>query len=317
MTSEAGAVPPARIALVGPTASGKTALASRLADLRPVVEAVSIDSMAAYREMDIGTAKPTHEERSVVAWHMVDVLDPSEELSVSAFQRSAKAVLDAIERKGHVPLLVGGAGLYLRAVMEDLRIPGRWPEISESLERESLERGGIAQLYERLVNVDPLAARRIHPGNRRRLVRALEVTIGSGKPFSSYGPGLARYPRCRYRILGLRYPPGEQEAAIERRLAMQMKEGFLDEVRRLLARPQGLSRTARQALGYKELIACLSGSCDLEDATRMALSGMRELSRRQWRWFRRDPRVRWLDPRDDPLYEAARVVDEITAVRSL
>ncbi len=306
-----------RLALVGPTASGKTSLACRLAELRPVIEAVSVDSMAVYREMDIGTAKPTALERSMVPWHMVDLLDPSEELSAGAFQRSAQMVVDDIELRCRVPMLVGGTGLYLRAVIDDLRMPGRWPEIAEPLERDSLGPGGMERLYKRLEELDPLAAQRIHPGNRRRLVRALEVAIGSGIPFSAYGPGLERYPRSRYRILGIRYPPGEQEEAIERRLAMQMQRGFLDEVRSLLARPRGLSRTARQALGYKEMMAYLAGSCDLAEATARALSGMRELARRQWRWFRRDPRVRWLDPRDDPIAAAVQVVDEIAAARGL
>ncbi|MHB8289735.1 MAG: tRNA (adenosine(37)-N6)-dimethylallyltransferase MiaA [Acidimicrobiales bacterium] len=315
MRSVEQTVAPLGLAIVGPTASGKTSLACELASSRADVEAVSVDSMAVYRGMDIGTAKPSAAERSLVAWHMVDVLDPSEELSVSSFQRLATGVLDDIYARGHVAVLVGGTGLYLRALLDGLQIPGCWPQIAATLEEESLAPGGLGELYERLERLDPVTAAKIEPNNRRRLVRALEVTIGSGAPFSSHGSGLERYGRISYTILGVRYPPSEQKARIEQRFAKQMEQGFLEEVETLLQRREGLSRTARQALGYRELIEHVSGSCDIEEAVARALQRTREFARRQWRWFRRDPRVRWLDPNNDLLGEAARAADEVIASR--
>ncbi len=292
------------IAVVGTTASGKSALAAALAAARPGTEVVSVDSMAVYRDMDIATAKPSPAERRAVPHHMIDVVDPHEEHGVAQYQREALAVLDAIERRGRRAVLVGGTGLYLRAVLDGLDLPGRWPDIAAALDREADDPDGLAVLYCRLARLDPTAAGRIEPGNRRRVVRALEVTLGSGRPFSSFGPGLERYPPSPVVQVGIVFDRAAVDQRIAERLDRWMAAGLLDEVRGLARRPAGLSRTARQALAYRELLAHVELGADLDACVADAAAGTRSLARRQWSWFRRDPRVRWLDPSGDPVAQS-------------
>ncbi len=300
VTAADGGTPHRRhVALVGVTASGKSALAAALARARPEAELVSVDSMTVYRDMDVGTAKPTRRERAELRYHLVDLVDPAEEFTVRQFQEAARAALAAIEAKGHRALLVGGTGLYLRAVVDDLELPGRWPELSAELERAADRPGGVPALHERLTVLDPLAATRITPTNRRRVVRALEVTLGSGRPFSSFGPGLGAYGPTPVVLLGVPFDAAATDAAIERRLAAMLEAGLLDEVRGLASRPAGLSRTARQALGYRELLAHVEEGVPLEGAVSDAVHRTRAFARRQWAWFRRDPRIEWLDPSRD------------------
>ena len=285
------------MAVVGPTASGKSALALHLARRARArglpVEIVSVDSMQVYRGMDIGTAKPGAAERAETPHHLIDVADPAEEYSVSRFQAEARAVLADLAGRGVPPLLVGGTGLYLRAVVDDLEIPGQWPKVRAGLEEEA-DRVGVAALHGRLAALDPEAAGRMLPGNRRRVLRALEVCVGGGRPFSSYGPGLEDYPPRPVRMIGLDVPRPELDGRISERYRNQLAAGFLDEVAVLARRPAGLSRTARQALGYRELLAHLEGSCSLEEAVEEAVRRTRAFARRQQSWFRRDPRVRWV-----------------------
>ncbi len=283
---------------MGCTASGKTALALALAERRPDVEVVSVDSMAVYRGMDVATAKPSAAERLRVPHHLVDVVDPDEEYTVARFRAEALAAVAAIERRGHRALLVGGTGLYLRALVDDLQLPGRYPALAEELWAETADPAGLAAAFARLAALDPLAASRIEPGNRRRVVRALEVTLGSGRPFSSYGPGLTRYPPTPVRLLGLPFEPGVVDRRIAARFATWRQGSLLAEVRALAARPAGLSRTARQAVGYREVLRHLENGADLEACYEEAERRSRVLARRQWAWFRRDPRIQWLDPAD-------------------
>jgi len=278
-------------ALVGATASGKSALALALARQDPAWELVSVDSMQVYRGMDIGTASPTAAEREVVPHHLVDVLDPWEDATVAWYQRAARQAIADIEARGRRALLVGGTGLYLQAVVDDLEIPGRFPEVRAALEDDP----DTAGLHARLAALDPPAAARIDPANRRRIVRALEVTLGSGRPFSSFGPGVHAHPPTDVTLVGLAVDPEALERRIVARYEQQMADGFLDEVRRLVALPQGLSRTAAQALGYKELIEHLEGRLPLEEAVDLAVRRTRRFARRQRAWFRRDPRITWLD----------------------
>jgi tRNA dimethylallyltransferase len=288
------------VALIGPTASGKTSLALQVARLRRDAEIVSVDSMAVYRGMDIGTAKPAPDERTGLAVHMIDIVDPSEDFTVGQFQSEARAVVAGIRERGHRALFVGGTGLYLRAVTDDLRLPGRWPEVAASLEADADVLGAEA-LHTRLSALDPVAAGRIEPSNRRRIVRALEVTLGSGTPFSSYGPGLLTYPRSDVTQVGIPYVASEHDARIAERFDRLLEAGLLAEVRELASAPGGLSRTARQAIGYRELLAHLENGVSYEDAVESAIRRTRVLARRQWAWFRRDPRIVWLDPRRDLL----------------
>ncbi len=282
------------LVVVGPTASGKSDLAIALARLVGGAEIVALDSMQVYRGMYIGTATPTAAEQAEVPHHLIDLKDPSEEFAVAEFQARAVAAIDDIRSRDAVPVLVGGTGLYVRAVIDDLRIPGRYPEVRSELEAEP----DTGALHRRLVDLDPIAAGRMEPTNRRRVVRALEVTIGSGRPFSSYGPGLAHYPATPFVQVGLHWDRDRLDERIAVRYRRQMAGGFLDEVRALAAGP--ISRTASQALGYKELLAHLRGELTLDEALDLAVARTRRFARRQERWFRRDPRIHWLDAPTTP-----------------
>jgi tRNA dimethylallyltransferase len=274
------------------------------------IELVSVDSMAVYRGMDIGTTKPTREERAAVPHHLIDLVDASEEFTVQQFQAEGRRVLAGIAGRGHGALLVGGAGLYLRSLVDDLGFPGRYPEVAASLDG-ALDAAGaegshdrhsaLAALHVRLATLDPVAAGRIEPTNRRRLVRALEVSIGSGRPFSSFGPGLDRYPPTAVSLVGMGRHPVDLDRRIAERFDELMELGLLEEVRALVARPGGMSRTARQALGYRELLSHVEGGVPLADAVDQAVRRTRAFARRQLAWFRRDPRIVWLNPDDDPV----------------
>lgn len=292
--------PGRHLVLVGPTASGKSTLALSLARRRRAeghqVELISMDSMAVYRGMDIGTTTPDAAERALVPHHLLDVVDPDQEFSVAEFVRAVRRVLDELESRGASAILVGGTGLYVQAVVDDLDLPGRHPEVIVELEREPDTR----VLHARLVALDPDAAARIEPDNRRRILRALEVTVGSGRRFSSYGPGLDAYPPTPFVLAGVRVPRDVLAERVERRLHEQLDAGFLDEVRAVHARAGGVSRTAAQALGYRELAAHLDGGCTLEQAVEQTVTRTRQFGVRQLRWFGRDPRIRWFDHDGDP-----------------
>jgi len=265
-------------------------VARRLGD----VELVSADSMQVYRGMDIGTAKPSPAEQAEIPHHVIDVTDPSDDFNVARFQEAAAGAIAGIEARGHRALVVGGTGLYVQAVVDGLAMPGDWPDLKAELEAEPVE-----ELHRRLGALDPLAASRIEPGNARRLVRALEVTLGSGRPFSSFGPGLGAYPAtARFRLAGVWLPRPVLAERIAARYRAQLDAGFLHEVDRL---SEVMSRTARQALGYRELLEHLTGGCTLEEAIDAAVRRTREFARRQRAWFRRDPRITWLGAAHNPV----------------
>jgi tRNA dimethylallyltransferase len=293
-----GAAPGRHAALVGPTAAGKSAVALEIARRRGDVEIVTADSMQVYRGMDIGTAKPTPVERVEVPHHLLDIVDPDEEYAVARFGRDVRRVLAEIESRGHRGLIVGGTGLYVRAAVDDLDVPPQFDDVRAELDLEP----DTAALHRRLVELDPVAGSRMEPTNRRRVVRALEVCLGSGRPFSSFGPGLERYDPTPIRLLGLTRPRRDLDERVTARYDQQLADGFLDEVRRLRDRPAGLSRTAHQALGYRELLDHLDGAATLDEAVDTAITRTRRFARRQLRWFRRDPRISWLlvSPDEDP-----------------
>ncbi|MFZ4518850.1 MAG: tRNA (adenosine(37)-N6)-dimethylallyltransferase MiaA [Microthrixaceae bacterium] len=300
------------LVLVGCTASGKSAVALELARRRTAAgrptEIISCDSMAVYRGMDVGTATPTEAERAVVPHHLIDVADPSEEYSVVRFRDDVAAALAGVEGRGADAVLVGGTGLYVRAVTDGLQVPGRYPEVLEALEELPIE-----ELRARLEELDPLGARRIEPNNRRRLLRALEVTLGSGRPFSAGGPGLGVYEATPFVLTGIRLPRDVVGERVAARWDAQMAAGLLDEVRALAARPDGLSRTAAEALGYRELLTHLRGECSLEEAAELAVRRTRQFAVRQERWFRRDPRITWFDPPDPRVPDRAALAERIDA----
>jgi tRNA dimethylallyltransferase len=281
-------------ALVGPTASGKSALALELARQVPGIELVSVDAMQVYRGMDIGTATPTPAERAAVRHHLLDLADPAQPFSVAEWRTAADEALAAIADRGGRALLVGGTGLYLRALVDDLDLPGRWPDVRAELEQEP----DTVALHARLAGVDPVAAGRVEPTNRRRVVRALEVALGSGRSFSSFGPGLDAYPAVDVPQIGLRPPLDVLDRRIADRVAEMAAAGFVDEVRRLLDGPGGLGPTASQALGYREVAAALRAGTSVDEALEETVRRTRSFARRQLRWFRRDPRIVWDEGED-------------------
>jgi tRNA dimethylallyltransferase len=285
----------ADVAVVGATATGKTALAVALARRDPSIELASMDAYACYRRLDIGTAKPTADERRGISWHLIDLVEPTEEFSITQFAAAARGALAGIASRAGSTCLVGGSGLYLRAVLDDLTPPPRFPEVSERLEAEATDQKALRAMHNRLAEIDPLGASRMEPTNRRRVLRALEVSIGTGRPFSSFGPGLGVYPARSCRLIGLDFARDELDRRLVSRLANQLERGFLEEVRSLIESRTTLSRTAAQAIGYRELAQVVAGSMTLPDASVEILRRSRNLARRQMAWLRRDPRILWVD----------------------
>ena len=291
------------IVIVGATATGKSALAMALADrwlprFGPV-EIVSVDSMQVYRGMDIGTAKPTVEQRAQVPHHLIDVLDPWDECELAWFQRHALTAVAQIDSRDHRALLVGGTGLYHRAVVDGLDVPGQYPEVRSELEQNP----DTEALHQQLAALDPLGATRMEPTNRRRVVRALEVSIGSGRPFSAFGPGLEQYPQHGWPMIGLRCDRAVQANQLATRVRAMIAAGLVVETERLWTHPNGMSRTALQALGYREVIEHLRGECSLAAAVDATIVRTRQFAVRQERWFRRDPRIVWFDSESPDLVD--------------
>lgn len=290
--------------IVGSTASGKSDVAMALAAERDDVEVVAVDAMQVYRGMDIGTAKPSLADQRAVAHHCIDLVEPNETFTVANFQRAAADALAGIGARGRTAVLVAGTGMYLTAVIDNLTLPGEWHEIRLELEAVA----DIQSLYGRLIELDPDAAAKIEPTNQRRIVRALEVCLGSGRAFSSFGPGTSAYPPIDTQQIGLRWSRELLSQRVEQRVHRMIENGFVNEVRALLQRPGGLSRTARQALGYRELIGAVEGSCSMDEAVAETILRTRQFAVRQERWFRRDPRVRWVDITADPVAEVVPVL---------
>jgi tRNA dimethylallyltransferase len=281
------------IAIVGPTASGKSALALRVAE-RVRGEIVSADSRQVYRTMDIGTAKPTAQERARVAHHLIDVADPGERYDVLRYQRDGRAALGEVRARGRVALVVGGTGLYVRALLDGLDLASL-PH--DPAVRARLESDDPGTLHDRLRAIDPDAASRVDPRNRRRVVRYLEVATIAGGPVSR-----ARGASTAALRIGLRPPREVLIAAIERRVREMVAAGVLDETRALLARGVDPRLPSMSAHGYVHWAALLRREIDLETAIALTARDVRAYSRRQMTWFRRDPAIRWFDPTvTDPL----------------
>jgi tRNA dimethylallyltransferase len=295
----------ASVVVLGSTAAGKSDVAMAAARAVPGTEIVVVDAMQVYRGMDIGTAKPDAADQAAVRHHCIDLVDASADFTVADYRRAYDEALDTIAGRA---LLVAGTGLYLTAVLDRLDVPGVWPEIRAELAGEDL-----GSLWRRLGQLDPAAAARIEPGNRRRVLRALEVCLGSGRPFSSFGPGVGSYPATEATLIGLRWRRPALAARIERRVGDMLAAGLLDEVSRLAT--TGLSPTARQALGYKELLEHLDGRSSLDAAVATIVTRTRQFAVRQERWFRRDPRVRWYDVDCDPVSELAPTVADALQIR--
>ena len=289
------------VAVVGPTATGKSDLAVELAATLGG-EVVNADAMQLYRGMDIGTAKLPPPRRRGVRHHLLDVLEVTETASVAAYQREARAVVEAVLAAGRVPVLTGGSGLYVRAVLDDLEFPGTDPQVRAGLEAELAERGALV-LHQRLRQLDPVAAGRILPSNGRRLVRALEVIRITGRPFSAAlpRPGPARYGMLQ---IGLDRAPAVLDTQVELRVDRMFAAGLVEEVRGLLPGLRA-GRTASRALGYQQVLAALDAGTDPADAAAPTARATRRFVRRQRSWFRRDDRIHWLDADRPDLIAAA------------
>jgi tRNA dimethylallyltransferase len=266
-------------------------------------ELVVCDAMQVYKRMDIGTAKPTVQDQAQVPHHCIDMVAPSERFTVSDYQVKARAAVADITGRGKNALVVAGTGLYLTSLIDELSFPGEWPEIRRELQQEP----EVSRLYRQLKELDPEAASKIERSNRRRIERALEVCIGSGKPFSATGPGTGAYPDNGVVQIGLLWPREMLVARVEQRVHNMMAAGFLDEVQQL-RKDGNMSHTAKQALGYAELLRHLEGKCTLDQAVGDIVIHTRQFAVRQERWFRRDPRITWVNIERDPVSEIGSVL---------
>ena len=283
--------------VLGPTASGKSDVAMEAARTVGGVHIVAADSMQVYRGMDIGTAKPARSDRDLVVHHGLDLVEPHDDFSVAQFVESIDGARAAMVRDGVSELIVGGTGLYVTALVDGLNMPGQWPEIRAELESND----DVAALYAELCDRDPVAASRIEPNNRRRIVRALEVCRGSGTTFSSFGNGIAQFPGTDTVQIGIKWEREALRARIARRVAHMMAAGLVDEVRRLTSGDRPLSRTARQALGYKEVIEGLEHGWSEQQMADTIILRTQQFAVRQERWYRRDPRITWVEVQNDPV----------------
>ena len=283
-------------AIVGPTATGKTEVGILLAE-RIGGEIVSADSMQVYRGMDIGPGKPTPEQLARVPHHLIGVIDPDAPFSVAEYQERARAAIAAIRARGRQPILVGGSGLYVRAVVDGLTLSMAPPDadLRRRLTDEAAA-GGPAPLHARLAELDPEAAQRIHPNDARRIIRALEVYQQTGQRISSLQE-LDRHRRARYntRQFGLTAPRPELYRRIEARVDEMVARGLADEVRGLLGRGRGERLASMKGLGYAQLIPYLRGECSLDAAVSRLKRDTRRFAKRQLTWFRADPRIEWVD----------------------
>jgi tRNA dimethylallyltransferase len=282
------------LAIVGPTAVGKSGLALRLARELDA-EIVNADALQVYRGLDVGTAKPTPEERALVPHHMVDVLDPEERCSAGEYARRAREVVRDVQERGKLAIVVGGSGLYLRALLDGLSpLPRSAPEVRRRLE-ERLREEGLPALYGELREVDPETAERLAPGDRQRILRALEVALGSGRTLSSWirsqPPGQAPLPAVRW---GLTMPRDILYDRIAGRVQRMVERGWVDEVERLLTRGIDPRAPAFQAIGYRQLVRHVLGEWELEAALDDTIRATRRYAKRQATWFRKEKGVRWI-----------------------
>ncbi|MFM8867922.1 MAG: tRNA (adenosine(37)-N6)-dimethylallyltransferase MiaA [Ilumatobacteraceae bacterium] len=291
------------VVVLGPTASGKSDVAMAVATENPNVEIVACDAMQVDRGMDVGTAKPTSADRESVPHHGLDLVEPRDRFTVSDFQTAGRRAIQDIHSRGHVALVVAGTGLYLTALIDDLSFPGEWPDVRAELERIS----DTAGLLRRLAELDPEAAEKIEPGNRRRIIRALEVCIGSGKKFSATGPGTDAYPPNGVPQIGILWEREKLARRVTERVHRMMERGFEAEARNIFEK-RSPSHTAAQALGYRELFAHFRGECSLERAVADMITHTKQFAVRQERWFRRDPRIEWVRVDEDPVVEVAPIV---------
>ena len=285
---------PRVIGLVGATASGKTALSLDAAQALGC-EILCMDSMQIYRRMDIGTAKPTAAERGLVPHHMLDIVDPDAGFSVAEYVTQAHETIRQIVDRGHIPMLVGGTGLYLRGLSLPMDYGGlpSDPAVRAALQAQ-LEENGAESLHAQLASVDPVTAARLHPNDTRRVIRALELHQLTGQPMSAHQTPTDADAPYAFQLYAIDWPRAELHARINLRVEQMMREGLLDEVEGLLRSGIDASMQSMQGLGYKELIPVIQEHADLKDTVEQIKTGTRNYARRQLIWFRRDKRIRWI-----------------------
>ena len=304
---------PKMILILGCTAGGKGRIAFELAR-RVGGQILSIDSMKVYRRMDIGTAKPGLERRRTVKHHLIDVVEPSEPFSVGRFVELTDQVIEDLRNQQLPIIAVGGTAMYIRALIEGIFDgPSADPKIRQRLKDQAVQIG-MDKLHERLAQVDPDAAQRIHPNDLKRIVRALEVYELTGKPISSFHTHFHTGQfRHNWQLIGLRREKDDAAQRINKRVMTMIEMGLMDEVKSLLAEPNGLSKQAAQAVGYAEIIEHLQGKLELEDAVEKIKINTRRLAKAQRTWFRTFPNVHWLDlePYDSPDETAEKIINTI------
>ncbi|NLX64917.1 MAG: tRNA (adenosine(37)-N6)-dimethylallyltransferase MiaA [Clostridiaceae bacterium] len=284
------------VVIAGPTASGKTDLAVELA-LKLNGEVISADSMQIYRGMDIGTAKPTMEERRGIPHHLIDIVDPDEEYSVAQFKEDALACIKDIIKRGKTPIVAGGTGLYINSLVYNITFSetiSDW-EYRERMKKLSEEQGPQV-LYEYLKKVDPKSAEIIHPNNIKRVIRALEVYETTGIPISEHKEASRKNPPLyKFLIYGLQVEREELYRRIDQRVDKMIEKGLYDEVKGLLGRGYSPDLVSLQGIGYKEIIAAIEGRCSLSEATERIKTNTRHLAKRQITWFKKTEGLVWID----------------------
>ena len=285
------------IAIVGPTAVGKTALSLKIAE-KFSAEIINADAMQIYKGMDIGTAKLPLSQRRGIVHHQIDVLDPSEEANVSQFQKQSREIINDLLSKNVQPLLVGGSGLYVNSVLEDLEFPGTNLEVRAKYE-EILDEKGVEALFQMLKEIDPKAAENILPNNARKIVRALEVNEITGKAFNAKLPEPS--PIFSDVRIALDMPRDLLDQRIIDRVHQMFEEGFVDEVKSI-EKNLRLGKTAFRALGYSQVLSLLSGEISEDEAITLTINATKKFARRQLSWFRRDPLIHWLDATSPDLF---------------
>lgn len=297
------------LVILGPTATGKTEVAIEVA-LLTGGEVVSADSMLIYKYMDIGTAKPKPEERKGVTHHLIDIVLPDEEFSVAHYQTRALAAIEDILRRGKLPILAGGTGLYINSIIYGYKFGevGIDYEVRAKLRRYALQHGNEA-LHNRLKQVDPVTAARLHPNDQKRIIRALEIYEKTGKPMSAFTANERKQSRFNVKLFGLYMPREELYNRVNKRVEKMLDEGLVDEVKRLLELGYDTHLVSMQGLGYKEIASFLKGEINFERAVYLIKRDTRRFAKRQLTWFRRDPRIKWINVKD--YYNAREIALEI------
>jgi len=300
------------VAVIGPTAAGKSQLALNLAQ-NFQGEIINADSRQVYRYMDIGTAKPTSAELSLIRHHLVDLINPDESFSLAIYQRLAFEAIEDIQQRNKLPLLVGGSGLYVWSVIEGWQIPPIPPnaEFRQGLEKRAKEKGGYT-LFQELQKVDPVAATMIMPGNLRRIIRALEIFQKTGRPVSELWQ--KQPPPYPILIIGLTMQRDNLYHRVDSRIDEMIKQGLVDEVKELMAKGYGLDLPSMSGIGYKQIAKFIQGEMDLTSAIEQLKKETHRFARHQYAWFRPgDARIHWLNEYDDVPKEAANLVASFLA----